>query len=394
MHTRFKHVFAFVAMLLIAALVAGCGAGGNPGAGSTGGTNAGGAASGGTAGSGSGNGGTPAADPKPEATAPAAPAAAAGGEVNLYTARHYEIDKELYKRFTEKTGIKVNVVEGSAPELIERLKREGASTPADLFITVDGGILNRAKKEGLLQPVQSDTIAAQVPAELRDTDNQWIGLSTRARVIVYAKDRVTPDKLSTYEDLATEKWKGKLLVRSSTHLYNLSLLASLIDLNGEKEAEAWAAGIAANLARAPEGGDRDQAKAIVAGVGDVGLMNTYYVGQLSASKDPEEVKVAEQIGVFFPNQATTGTHINISGAGLVKQSKNKENAVKLIEYLTAPEAQALFSGANFEFPVNKQAEMPALLKSWGEFRTQKIDFAVYGENNPKAVELVNKAGWK
>ncbi|GIQ64555.1 hypothetical protein PACILC2_31230 [Paenibacillus cisolokensis] len=244
-------------------------------------------------------------------------------EVNIYTARHYEVDGKLYDEFTRATGIKVNVVEGKAEELIERMKREGESSPADLFITVDGGILNNAKTSGILQPIESDTVNSNVPAEYRDADNHWVGLSARARIIAYSKERVKPEQLSTYEDLATDKWKGKVLVRSSTSLYNQSLLASLIELNGEAQAEEWAKGIVANMARKPEGGDRDQAKAIVAGQGDVALMNTYYVGQLLNSKDAEEVKVGEQIGVFFPNQETTGTHVNISGVGLAKHSKIK-----------------------------------------------------------------------
>lgn len=317
-----------------------------------------------------------------------------GGEVNIYTARHYDVDQELYDIFTKETGIKVNVVEGKAPELIERLKREGESTPADLFVTVDGGILNSAKIEGILQPVVSDVVDKQVPSDLRDKENHWIGLSTRARVIVYAKDRVNPSDLSTYEDLASDKWRGKVAVRSSTNLYNQSLLASFVDIMGEKEAEDWAKGLVANLAREPEGGDRDQAKAIVSGVGDVALMNTYYVGQLAASEDAEEVKVAEKIGVFFPNQQTSGTHINISGAGLVKHSQNKDNAVKLLEFLTASESQSKISQANFEFPVNSEATLPELLESWGSFKHQNVDFAKYGELNPKAVEIANKVGWK
>jgi len=316
------------------------------------------------------------------------------GEVNIYSARHYDADAQLFEQFTEKTGIKVNIVDGSAAELIERLKREGASSPADLFITVDGGILDAAKKADVLQPVQSEVIDGQVPAEFRDPENYWIGLSTRARVIAYAKDRITPEELSTYEELASEKWKGKLLVRSSTNMYNQSLLASLIEINGEADAEKWAAGIAANLARDPEGGDRDQAKAVVAGVGDVAIMNTYYVGQLSASKDSEEVKVADSIGIFFPNQETTGTHLNISGAGLTKHSKNKDNAIRLIEYLTSVESQEFISEVNFEYPVNSQAKWAELLESWGKFKHQQIDFAAYGENNPKAVEIANKVGWK
>jgi iron(III) transport system substrate-binding protein len=373
MFRKSRSIFLTVSFMLVIALLAGCGAG------NSGESNAGGS--------------SPSKTAEPSKSASPEPAKT-GGEVNIYTARHYDVDKELYDMFTKQTGIKVNVVEGKAPELIERIKREGASTPADLFITVDGGILNTAKTEQVLQPVVSAVVDKQVPADLRDKESHWIGLSTRARVIVYAKDRVNPSQLSTYEDLAADKWKGKVVVRSSTNLYNQSMLAAFIAIMGEKETEAWAKGIAANLARQPEGGDRDQAKAIVAGVGDVAIMNTYYVGQLTASKDAEEVKVAEKVGVFFPNQQTTGTHINISGAGLVKNSKNKDNAVKLLEFLTAPEAQTKISQANFEFPVNSQATMPELLKSWGTFKHQNIDFAKYGEFNPKAIEIANKVGWK
>lgn len=375
MNKKSQTSLLMIAILLVVALLAGCASGGN--------------------GNSSTNGSAPSPTaPAQEQVESSKPEDKTGGEVNIYTARHYDVDAELYSKFTEETGIKVNVVEGNAAELIERINREGASTPADLFITVDGGILNTAKVEELLQPVESSVVDAQVPADFRDKDSHWIGLSTRARVIVYAKDRVDPSELSTYEDLAGEKWKGRLLVRSSTNLYNLSLLASFISINGEEEAEKWAAGIAANLARDPEGGDRDQAKAIAAGVGDVALMNTYYVGRMSVSDDPEEVKVAEQVGVFFPNQETTGTHVNLSGAGLIKHSKNKDNAVKLIEFLTAPEAQAIISQANFEYPVNNEAELPEILESWGEFKHQGIDFAAYGEFNPAAVEIANKVGWK
>ena len=259
--------------------------------------------------------------------------------VNIYTARHYEVDDEIYNKFTEETGIKVNVVKGEAEELIERIKREGESTAADLFVTVDGGVLANAKQNDILQPVTSDVINENVPENLRDADNNWIGLATRARIIAYSKDRVQPEELSTYEDLTNDKWKGKLLVRSSTSLYNQSLLASFIELNGEEQAEQWAQGIVNNFARQPDGGDRDQAKAIAAGTGDVAIMNTYYIGLLANSEDPEERKVADSIGVFFPNQETNGTHVNISGIGLTKHSKNKENAIKLIEYMTSVAAQ-------------------------------------------------------
>jgi iron(III) transport system substrate-binding protein len=314
--------------------------------------------------------------------------------VNVYTARHYEPDDEVYKMFTEKTGIKVNVVKAEAEELIERIKREGESTQADLFITVDGGVLANAKKSGILQPINSEEIEKNVPAEFRDKDNQWVGMGTRARVIVYSKDRVKPEELSTYEDLTSDKWKGKVLARSSTSLYNQSLLASFIELNGEEKAEQWAAGIVKNFARQPEGNDRDQAKAIVAGIGDVAIMNTYYVGLLANSEDPEEVKVAEKVGVFYPNQETTGTHVNISGIGLTKHSKNKENAIKLIEYMTGVEAQEFLSANNFEFPVNPKAKQAELLESWGDFKMQKIDFDALSEHNQKAIEIFNKTGWK
>ncbi|KAB2334788.1 Fe(3+) ABC transporter substrate-binding protein [Cytobacillus depressus] len=314
--------------------------------------------------------------------------------VNVYTARHYEADEEVYKKFTEETGIKVNVVKGEAEELIERLKREGESTQADLFITVDGGVLANAKNNDILQPVKSDIIDKNVPANLRDADDNWIGMSTRARVIVYSKDRVKPEDLSTYEALTDEKWKGKVLARSSTSLYNQSLLASFIELNGEEKAEQWAQGIVNNFARQPDGGDRDQAKAIAAGVGDVAIMNTYYVGLLVNSEDPEEKKVGESIGVFFPNQETNGTHVNISGIGLTKHSKNPENATKLIEYMTGVEAQEYLSAHNFEFPVNQEAKKPELLQSWGDFKMQELNFDTLGEHNHKAIEIFNKTGWK
>lgn len=347
------------------------------------------------AGCGAGNTGNQEAGNAPAKEAPASTEAPKKEQVvNIFTARHYDIDFQIFDEFEKRTGIKVNEIKGTAEELVERLKREGESSEADLFITVDGGVLNYAKQNGVLQPVQSDVVNANVPANLRDKDNNWIGYATRARVIVYAKDRVTPDQLSTYEDLTNEKWKGKVLVRSSSNLYNQSLLASLIELNGEEQAEQWAKGLVNNLAQKPDGGDRDQAKAIAAKVGDVAIMNTYYVGQMLHSKEAEEVKVAEQIGVFFPNQNTTGTHLNISGVGLTAHAKNKENAVKLIEYLTSKETQTTLAAGSFEFPVNVEAEKPALLKEWGEFKVQQLDFSKLGEHNKKAIEIMNKVNWK
>ena len=316
------------------------------------------------------------------------------GEINIYSARHYDADKKINEEFEKETGIKVNLVEGKAEELIERLEREGESSEADLFITVDGGVLNTAKEKQLLQDSSSETIKGQVPEKFRDSDNNWIGIASRARVIAYSKERVKPEELSTYEDLTTDKWKGKLLARPSSSLYNQSLLASFIILDGEEKAKAWADGIVKNFAREPNGNDRDQAKAIVAGEGDIAIMNTYYIGLLANSDDPEEVKVGEAVGVFFPNQDSTGAHLNISGVGVTKYSKNKENAIKFIEYLTSEKAQTEISNINYEFPVNEKAEMPELLKSWGEFKTQELDYSKLGEYNKRATEILNEVGWK
>lgn len=316
------------------------------------------------------------------------------GEVNLYTSRHYDVDNELYKKFEEKTGVKVNVIKGEADELIERIKREGTATKADVFLTADVGRLFRAKEDGLLQEVSSDILAKQVPEKFRDHDDMWVGLTKRARVLVYNKEKVKPEELSTYEALTEDQWKGRVLVRSSESVYNQSLLASFIEINGEEQAKEWAQGIVNNLARNPEGGDRDQAKAIAAGIGDVAIMNTYYFGQMLNSQDPEEVKVAENLGVFFPNQETTGAHVNISGAGVVKGSKNAENALKLLEFITGEEAQAEFASANYEYPVNPDVEPTELLKSWGEFKEQDIPLPTLGENNAKAIMIFNEVGWK
>lgn len=316
------------------------------------------------------------------------------GVVNLYTDRHYDTDEELFQLFTKETGIKVNVVKGKSDELIERLDREGKDTKADLLITADAGRLQRAKAKELLQPVTSEALANSIPANLRDRDNQWFGLTVRARVMVYSKDRVNPDELSTYEDLAGSKWQGKVLVRSSNNIYNQSLLASFIAVNGEEKAKEWAAGMVDNMAREPKGNDRDQAKAVVAGEGDIAIMNTYYIGKMLNSSDPEEVKVAKKVGVFFPNQDTTGTHINVSGVGLTKHAKNQENGIKLMEFLAGETAQNQFAEANYEYPVNPNIKPSELLKSWGDFKPQDINLSLLGEYNRKAVEIFDQVGWK
>ncbi|MBL3729702.1 Fe(3+) ABC transporter substrate-binding protein [Lysinibacillus sp. HST-98] len=315
-------------------------------------------------------------------------------EVNLYTSRHYDVDDKLYKEFEKETGIKVNIIKGEPDELLERIKREGKSTKADLFLTADVARLYRAKEDGLLQVISSNTLNKQVPKKFQDTDQMWYGLTKRARVIVYNKETVKPEELSTYEALTEAQWKNRVLIRGAENVYNQSLLASFIEISGEQKAKEWASGLVTNFARNPEGGDRDQAKAITAGIGDVAIMNTYYYGQMLNSTDPEEVKVAESLGVFFPNQETTGTHVNISGAGVIKTSKNKDNAVRLLEYLTAPAAQTVFAETNYEYPVNPEATSSELLKSWGEFKEQDIPLSTLGDHNAKAVMIFNEVGWK
>lgn len=316
------------------------------------------------------------------------------GTIYVYSSRNNAADRKVYQDFTDAMGINVAVVTGKADELIEKLADAGAKGNADLFVTVDGGVLHAAKKAGIFQKTLSPAIMKNVPARYRDRDDCWVGLTTRARVLVYAKDRVSPSELSTYAALRDPKWKGKVLTRSSSVLYNQSLLASLMTAYGEREATKFACGVAANLARDPKGNDRDQAKAVAAGVGDVAIMNTYYLGHMLNSEDPEEVKAAESVGVFFPDQDGAGTHINVCGIGLTASSRNPEAALRLVEYLVSRRAQEKLSAGNHEFPVNPEAELPELLKSWGEFKAQDIDFSLLGINKPAAVALMKLVGWQ
>jgi len=314
--------------------------------------------------------------------------------VNVYTHRHYEPDQNIFKMFEEKTGIKVKVINASADELIQKMKMEGKQSPADVLITVDAGRLSRAKDEGLLQSIESELLEDSIPSHLQDVDNQWFGLTKRARIIAYAKDRVKPEELSTYEDLVNKKWKGKILIRSSSNIYNQSLMASIIANNGEEAAKNWAEGIVANMARSPKGSDRDQVKAVVAGEGDLAIVNSYYIGKMLNSPDAEEVKTAQQIGLFFPNQEGRGTHINVSGAGVAKYAPNKENAILFIEYLISEEAQQVFTDANYEYPIIESVEPVKDIKDWGDFKEDNLGLNKLGENNKKAVLIFDEAGWK
>ncbi len=324
----------------------------------------------------------------------AAGPALADGEVNVYSHRHYDTDQALYERFTELTGIAVNVLQGSADELIGRLSREGAASPADVLMTVDAGRLVRAQAMGLLQPADSALLRANVPAHLRDPAGHWFGLTRRARVMVYHPERVSPAELSTYADLTHPRWDGRILIRSSSNIYNQSLLASIIAHEGEASAAAWAAGVVANMARTPQGNDRDQMKAVVAGEGDVAIVNTYYVGRLLNSADEYEREVGAQVRVFFPNQGDRGTHVNVSGAGVTASAKNAGNAVKLLEFLTGAEAQERFSAANYEYPVNPAVSPSPLLQSWGAFTSDDLPLHRLGDLNADAVRVFDHAGWR
>ncbi len=314
--------------------------------------------------------------------------------VNLYSARHYDTDNALYESFTKKTGMKVNLVEAEADQLIERIQSEGANSPADVLITVDAGRLWRAKEAGVLQPINSQVLEAAVPESLRDLEGYWFGLSKRARVIVYNKDKVKPSDLSTYEALTDPKWKGRILVRSSNNIYNQSLVGALLAAHGPEKTEKWVRGLAANFARPPEGNDTGQIKAVASGVGDIALVNTYYVVRLMKSDKPEDKAVAEKIGVFFPNQSDRGTHVNISGGGVAKNAPNKEGAIKFLEHLASREAQEIFANGNSEYPVAEGTPVDSVVESLGKFKSDTLNAAIFGRNNAEALKVMDRAGWK
>ncbi|QXW66124.1 Fe(3+) ABC transporter substrate-binding protein [Streptobacillus moniliformis] len=315
--------------------------------------------------------------------------------VNVYTSRHYDSDKSIYLEFEKETGIKVNVIQNSdVSALIKRLELEGESTDADVFITVGVGDLYTAKMKKLLQPITSRKVLSNVPANFRDKANNWVGLTYRARIFVYNPETVNIKELSTYEALADKKWNKRILTRSSGSSYNKHLIAFMIAKNGEKSASDWAMKLTENFARDPKGNDRDQAKAVLAGLGDVAIMNSYYMGRMTASKDPLEREVASKLKIFFPNQKDGGTHINLSGAAITKYSKNKQNAIKFIEFLTDQYAQMVYSHENYEYPVNSKAVLSPVVESWGKFKASKIDFDKIGQNLEKAKFVADKANWK
>lgn len=320
-------------------------------------------------------------------------AKAQSGVVNLYSSRHYNTDDALYEGFTELTGIRVNLLEGKADALLERIKNEGENSPADVFITVDAGRLWRAEEAGIFAPVTSTALNNNIPESLRHPQGKWFGFSTRARVMMYNKSKVRPSQLSTYEDLADAKWRNKILIRSSGNIYNQSLVASMIAANGVKATEDWAKGLVANFARSPEGNDRAQIEGAAAGLGEVAIANTYYLPRYAKSDDPAKNAVFDQIGVFFPNQEGRGTHVNISGAGVVSTAPNAGAAKQFLEYLSSKEAQAFFAQGNDEYPVVEGAELDPVVESFGSFKRDSVNVAAYGENQAAAVQLMDRVGW-
>ena len=315
-------------------------------------------------------------------------------ELNIYTSRHYQSDEAFYENFTKETGIRINRIEGKDDALIERLRNEGRNSPADVLITVDAGRLWRADQLGLFREVDSDSLDRRIPAELRSAEGHWFGFSLRARLIFYDKARIEPGAIKTYEDLADPRWKGRVCIRSSSNIYNLSLLSSMIASRGEKAAEAWAKGVVANFARDPEGGDTDQIRAVAAGECGIAVANSYYFARLLASDDPADRKVAEAVGVVFPNQDDRGTHVNISGAGVLKWAPHPDAAVRFLEYLASDEAQRIFADGNDEYPVVEAVPANKVLRKLGDFKRDTLNVAEYGRNQPLAQMIFDRAGWK
>jgi len=321
-------------------------------------------------------------------------AAISGAEVNVYSARKEALIKPLLDRFTEDSGIRVNLVTGKADALLKRLQSEGVNSPADLLITTDAGRLHRAKQAGVTQVVVSDRLQAAVPATYRDPEGHWFGLSLRARPILYVKGKVDPGELSTYEDLANPDWKRRICIRSSDNIYNQSLVASLIAADGAEATEVWAKGLVANMARSPKGGDRDQIKAAAAGQCDIAIANTYYLAGMLTSKDGEQRAAAEKMGVFWPNQGGRGTHVNISGAALTVSAKNRDAAVRLLEYLVNDAAQQWYAETNGEYPLRSDIPVNPTLAAWGDFKADDLNLDRLGKLNGEAVRLMDRAGWK
>jgi iron(III) transport system substrate-binding protein len=315
--------------------------------------------------------------------------------LNLYSSRHYQTDEALYSNFTKQTGIRINRIEAGEDPLIERIRNEGARSPADVLLTVDAGRLWRAEQLGFFQPVKSALLDARIPASFREPSGLWYGFSLRARVIAFNKAKVQPAEVQSYESLADPKWKGRICMRSSSNIYNLSLMGAMIDHLGEAKAEQWAQAVKTNLARDPKGGDTDQLKSVAAGECDVTISNQYYYARLLRSPKADEREVAQKLAVVFPNQSTWGTHVNISGAGVMKNAPNRDNAIRFLEYLASDEAQRYFAEGNNEWPVvaSVRTDNP-VLKMLGDFKRDPLNVAVLGRNQPGSQKIYDRVAWK
>ena len=317
-------------------------------------------------------------------------------EINIYSQRHYDSDKMQYKKFEEKTGIKVNVTKAGADELIQRLKNEGDNSQADLFITVDVGKLWQASDMGLFQKFDDKKVFNNIDPQFLDKNGYWVPLTYRSRVVVYSNERVKKEDLSTYEDLANEKWRGRLLVRSSSNAYNQALMSSLVANLGPDAVTSWSEAVVKNFARDPKGSDRDQVKAIAAGQGDIAIVNSYYIGLLLSSEKEEEISAGNSVSVFFPNQGEGegGAHINVSGIALAKNAPNKENAIELIKYLTSVEGQETYVNNSYEYSVNPNVKPDQIVQAWGEFKKDPVDLNMLGIKRDEAIRIFDKTGWK
>jgi len=315
-------------------------------------------------------------------------------EVNVYSARQENLIQPLLLQFAEQTGTRVNLVTGKADALLQRIVSEGEHTPADVLITIDAGRLHRARQAGVLQPVDSRALMDSVPQEYRDPQGYWFGLSLRTRPILYAEGRVSAEELSTYEALSHPVWQQRICTRSSNNIYNQSLVASMLVHLGEQDALAWAEGLVSNFARPPQGGDRDQIRAVAAGQCDVAIANSYYLGKMLASKEASQREAAEKVRIFWPNQEDRGVHVNISGGALTRHSKNTASAVALLEFLISDAAQQWYAETNFEYPVKPGVNPSEMLEHWGEFKADSLSLYLLGELNAKAVMIMDHAGWK
>lgn len=315
--------------------------------------------------------------------------------VNIYSARKEALIKPLLDRFSRETGIETRLVTANAGPLLDRLRTEGRNTPADLFITVDAGRLHQAQEAGVLQPISSAKLEAAIPAAYREPRGHWFGLSLRARPIMYARDRVDPKALSTYEALADPQWRGRICIRSSSNIYNQSLVASMIAARGEADTLAWLKDFVKNFARSPAGGDRDQIRAAAAGECDIAIANTYYLARMAASKPGSaDREAADKIAVFWPNQDGRGAHVNVSGAGVTRYAAHRDSAVKLLEFLVTDESQRWYAEVNNEYPVVSGVNWSEIVEKMGRFKADDLNLAVLGENNAKAVMLMDQAGWR